>query len=421
MNLIQRVKDILLKPKDTWPVIEREPASTASLYTDYLLVLAAVPALCGFIGMSIIGVGGMGVSFRVPFFAGLVNMVVGYVLSLVAVFVLSLIVDALAPTFEGRKDPLQALKLVVFASTAGMLGGLFNLFPGVLSVLGLLAALYSIYLIYLGLPVLMKCPPGKAVGYTAVVIICGIVLGVVVSALAALVLPTRGLGGMAGMGGGSSPGGDVTVTLPGGEVKIDTAKMEAMAKKMEEAGKQMEAAQKSGDSAAAGKAMGDILGAMGSAGGAPLPPAELKALLPEALGALKRESVESQGGQAMGLAGSNAAATYQAGEQRVELKITDLGGLAGMAAIAGWANVTSDKETADGTEKTYKDGKRTVKESARKDGSRSELTVLLANGVVVEAEGRHVDLAALKGIVNGVGLDRLETMQRPAAPASPGK
>lgn len=414
MNLIQRVQDILLKPKDTWPVIEREPASTASLYTDYLLILAAIPAICSFIGLSIIGVGGMGVSFRVPFFAGLVNMVVGYVLSLVAIFVLSLIVDALAPTFQGRKDPLQALKLVVFASTAGLLGGVFNLFPGLLSVLGLLAALYSVYLIYLGLPVLMKCPPGKAVGYTAVVIICGIVLGVVVSALAALVLPTRGFGGMAGS---SPPTGDVTISTPGGEVKIDTAKMEAMARKMEEAGKQMEAAQKSGDSAAAGKAMGDILGAMGSAGGAPLPPAELKALLPETLGVLKRESVESQGGQAMGLAGSSAAATYQAGEQRVELKITDLGGLAGMAAIAGWANVTSEKETPEQTERTYKDGKRTVKESARKDGSRSELTVLLANGVVVEAEARQVDLGTLKGIVAGVGLDRIETMQRPAGPA----
>lgn len=412
MNLVQRIQDILLKPRLTWPVIEREPATTGSLYTEYLLILAAIPAICGFIGLSIIGVGMMGVSMRVPFFAGLANMVVGYVLSLVAVFVLSLIVDALAPTFQGRKNPIQALKLVVFASTAGMLGGVFNLVP-MLGVLGLLAALYSIYLIYLGLPVLMKCPPDKAVAYTAVVIVCGIVMGIVISALAALTLPSGGFGGLAG-GAGRPSGGDVTISVPGSDVKIDTAKMEAMARKMEEAGKRMEEAQKSGDTAAAGKAMGDILGAMGSAGGAPLPAAELKALLPEALGDLKREAIESQGGQAMGLAGSSASAVYVAGERRVELKITDLGGMAGMAAIAGWANVTADKETPEKIEKTYKDGKRTIKEEARKDGSRSDLTVLLANGVVVEAEGRQVDLPALKGIVQGVGLDRLETMQRPA-------
>lgn len=413
MNLVQRIQDILLKPRLTWPVIEREPATTGSLYTEYLLILAAIPAICSFIGLSIIGVGMMGVSVRVPFFAGLANMVVGYVLSLVAVFVLSLIVDALAPTFQGRKNPIQALKLVVFASTAGMLGGVFNLVP-VLGVLGLLAALYSIYLIYLGLPVLMKCPQDKAVAYTAVVIVCGIVMGIVISALAALTLPSGGFGGLAGGGAGSPSGGDVTISVPGADVKIDTAKMEAMAKKMEEAGKRMEEAQKSGDSAAAGKAMGDILGAMGSAGGTPLPAAELKALLPEAFGDLKRETIESQGGQAMGLAGSSASATYAAGERRVELKITDLGGMAGMAAIAGWANVTADKETPERIEKTYKDGKRTIKEEARKDGSASDMTVLLANGVVVEASGSGVDLPALKGIVQGVGLDRLETMQRPA-------
>lgn len=412
MNLIQRVKDILLQPKATWPVIAREPATTAGLYTDYLLILAAIPAICGFIGMSIIGMGGMGVSFRVPFFAGLANMVVGYVLSLVAVFVLSLVVDALAPTFQGRKDPIQSLKLIVFASTAGMVGGVFNLLPGTLSILGLLAALYSIYLIYLGLPVLMQCPPAKAVAYTAVVVVCGIVLGVVVGLLSALVLPGPGLGMLGG--GRGAGGGDVTISTPGGEVKIDTAKMEDMAKKMEEASKRMEEAQKSGDSAAAGKAMGEILGAMGSGSSAPLPAAELKAQLPATLGALPRTAFEAQAGQAMGLGGSSAAATYESGEQRIELKITDLGGLAGMAAIAGWANVTAEKETAEKTERTYKDGKRTIKEEAQKDGSRAELMVLLSNGVVVEASGRRIDLPALKGHVEGLGLDRLETMQRPA-------
>ena len=409
MNLLQRIQDILLKPKDTWPVIDRESASVAGLYTNYLMILAAIPAICGFIGLSIIGIGAMGVNIRVPFFSGLVNMVVGYVLSLVAVFVLALIVDALAPTFKGRKDSISALKLVVFASTAGMLGGLFNLIP-MLGILGLLAAIYSIYLIYLGLPVLMKCPPDKALGYTAVVIVCGIVMGIVISALAALTLPSPGFGGMGGLGG--KTGGDVSITVPGSDVKIDTAAMEAMAKKMEEAGKQMEAAQKSGDTAAAGKAMGDILGAMSGAGGAPLPAADLKALLPEAIGDLKRESIESQGGQAMGIAGSSAKASYVAGEKRVELTITDLGGMAGMAAIAGWANVTSDRETPDKIEKTYKQGQRTIKEEARKDGSSSELTVLLANGVMVEADAQRVDAATLKGIVDGVGLDKLEAMKR---------
>ena len=129
MDLVQRVKSILLQPKDTWVTIEAESADMAGLYTRYFMLLAAIPAVCGFIGMSIIGMGAFGVSIRVPFLSGLASMVVSYVLSLVGVFVLALIVNALAPTFGGQKDQIQALKLAVYASTAALVGGIFSLGP----------------------------------------------------------------------------------------------------------------------------------------------------------------------------------------------------------------------------------------------------------------------------------------------------
>ena len=123
MNLIERVKSILLQPKETWATIDTEATDTATLFTSYAMVLAAIPAVCGFIGMSLIGVGGFGMTLRVPLVAGLVNMLVSYVLSLVGLFVLGLVIDALAPTFGGQKSPIQALKVAVYASTAAMLGG----------------------------------------------------------------------------------------------------------------------------------------------------------------------------------------------------------------------------------------------------------------------------------------------------------
>lgn len=419
MNLIQRVQDILLKPKETWPTIAAEPADTASLYSQYLVFLALVPAVAGFIGMSLVGMGGFGFSMRIPVMTGLVNMVVAYGLSLAMVFVLSLIVNALAPTFGASKSAISALKLVAYASTAGFVGGIFSLLPS-LSILGLLAALYSVYLIYTGLPVLMKCPPEKAAGYTAVVVVCGIVLMLVLAAVSSLFMPTRGMH-MGGMPGAMERGGDVTIKTPGGEVNVNTGKMEEMAKKMEDAGKRMEAAQKSGDGAAAGKAMADIMGAMGGAvGGAagvnsvPIAAQDLKALLPESLGALKRESFEAQGGQAMGFAGSSAMASYAGDQKRVRLTITDMGGMGGLAAMAGWANMTMDKETDGKVEKVYKQGARTVHEDYRKDGSRGEVTLILENGVLVEAQGEKVDIAALKKIVEGLDLGKIEALKRAA-------
>ncbi|AGU51603.1 Yip1 domain-containing protein [Variovorax paradoxus B4] len=189
MNLVQRVQDILLKPKATWPTIDAEPADAASLYKNYVMILALIPAVAGFIGLSVIGIGAFGVNFRVPVVSGLVNMVVGYVLSLVMVFVLALIIDALAPTFQGTKSQIGALKLSAYASTASFLGGIFSLIPS-LAIIGALAALYGIYLIYVGLPVLMKCPADKALAYTAVVVVCAIVGGVVIAWVLSLLTPS---------------------------------------------------------------------------------------------------------------------------------------------------------------------------------------------------------------------------------------
>ncbi|MDR6523674.1 hypothetical protein J2789_006375 [Variovorax paradoxus] len=205
MNLVERVQAILLKPKATWPEIDAEPADAASLYKNYVMILALIPALASFIGLSLIGVGAFGVSLRVPLASGLANMIVGYVLSLVMVFVLALIIDAMAPTFEGSRSQIGALKLSAYASTAAFVGGVFSLLPS-LSVLGALAALYGIYLLYTGLPVLMKCPPDKAIAYTAVVVVCAIVGGVVIAWVLALLTPSP-------MRLGAAPAADAVVAV----------------------------------------------------------------------------------------------------------------------------------------------------------------------------------------------------------------
>lgn len=195
MDLVQRVKDILLAPKQTWPAIEAEAADAASLYRNYVMIVAAIPAVAGFVGMSVFGFGMMGMTtVRLPLANGLAHMVTGYVLSLALVFVVALIVDALAPSFGGQKSRINALKLVAYGSTAGMVGGIFSLVPP-LSVLGLVAALYSVYLVYLGLPVLMKCPEEKAPAYTAVTFLCAIVVGILAGGITATFLPTQGMMG----------------------------------------------------------------------------------------------------------------------------------------------------------------------------------------------------------------------------------
>lgn len=181
-GLIQRAKDILLKPKETWLIIAAEPATTQSIYVPYVVALAAIGPLAGLIGGQVFGITVLGVTYHPPLAGALVSAVVSYGLSLATVFILALVIDGLAPNFGGQKNQIQALKVAAYTGTAGWVGGIFGLIPA-LALIGALFGLYGLYILYLGLPVLMKAPEDKALGYTVVVIIVAIVLFLVVGAI----------------------------------------------------------------------------------------------------------------------------------------------------------------------------------------------------------------------------------------------
>jgi hypothetical protein len=183
MPLVDRVKNILLNPRQEWAVIDAEPTVPVELYKQYIMPLAAIGPVATMIGSTVFGyripmVG----SFRAPIGQALASMVVTYLLTLGAVYVLALIIDALAPNFGGTKNQLQALKVAAYSSTASWVAGIFSLIPGLrwLNILGL----YSLGLLYLGLPVLMKTPEEKALAYTILVILAALVLFLVIGLVA---------------------------------------------------------------------------------------------------------------------------------------------------------------------------------------------------------------------------------------------
>ena len=175
--LIARVKGIILQPKTEWARIDGEFATTRSLFTRYAMILAAIGPICSLIGGQLLPLFGTPMSIL----GALLVAVVSYGLSLVAVYLLGLIINALAPSFGGASDSVQAMKVAVYSYTAMWLVGVFGLIPmlGVLAILGL----YSFYLLYLGLPMLMKVPADKAVGYFIVTVILGLVMSFIISAI----------------------------------------------------------------------------------------------------------------------------------------------------------------------------------------------------------------------------------------------
>jgi hypothetical protein len=163
MNMVERLKGILLAPKAEWPKIAAEPMTTQGIYTGWVMILGAIGPLAMLLGFGSVG------------FA-----ITQYVVTLAMTAIIALIVDFLTPWFGGQKDYVAALKLSAFSYTAAFVAGVLHVLGAAGGVLILAASIYAWYTFYLGAPVLKKCAPEKAVAFTIVVVLCGMVLGAVI-------------------------------------------------------------------------------------------------------------------------------------------------------------------------------------------------------------------------------------------------
>jgi VIT1/CCC1 family predicted Fe2+/Mn2+ transporter len=77
MNLVDRITGMLVEPRREWVTVAAEPATAQSLYTGWIMILAAVGPIALLLAMH-------SIQFAVA----------QYVLSLITTFVLAVIVDA---------------------------------------------------------------------------------------------------------------------------------------------------------------------------------------------------------------------------------------------------------------------------------------------------------------------------------------
>jgi hypothetical protein len=182
----QRIKNILFTPSEEWDRIDTEPATLRGLYVGYACILAAIGPVARLIGEQIFGVQGFLQTIHPALIPTLVAALVGYGLNLAGVYVLALVIDALAPSFGGTRSRIQALKIAVFSWTAAWIFAVFQLVPQVsgLSIIGI----YSLYLMYLGIPKLMKSPEDKALVYSILTIAVAMAIWLVVLLVSGAIL-----------------------------------------------------------------------------------------------------------------------------------------------------------------------------------------------------------------------------------------
>ena len=406
MNIVERVKNILITPRTEWDVIAAEPTPPRQVVMSYVLPLAAIAAIAGFISASLIGMTLMGVTTRVPIVWGIVMLVYQLVMAVISVFVVGFIIDALAPNFGGQKNLNQAIKVAAYSYTPAWIGAVLGIIPYIGWLLGFLLALYGLYLLFLGLPRLMKNPEDKTIVYELVVVVVAILVAIVITFIGGLITG----GAMLGAGALSSSAAAPQVTY---EKNSAAAKLDEFAKKMEAAGKKMEAAEKSGDpNKQMEAAMSTLATAMsGGKGVEPVQIDALKPFVPETFAGLPRTDLRTERGGVAGFMTANAEGVYgDASGKTVRLHVTDTGGVAGLMTAAAWMNVQGEKENADRRESTRRDGNRLVHEEVDKRGGDNKYTVVVGDRFVVEAKGA-ADLGTLKSGVNALDLSKLESLK----------
>jgi hypothetical protein len=393
--LVARVKAILFSPGPEWDRIDAEPATIQGLYTGYICILAAIPVVAQFVGGLLFGYGAFFVTWRPSLTSLLTSAIVGYVLSLASVYILALIIDALATSFSGQKNQIQAFKVATYSATASWVFGIFHIFPA-LGVLAILGSLYSLYLLYLGMPKLMKAPQDKALAYTAVTVLVAIVLFAIVGVVTGSAMRWTG-GGYPMADNGHISG---TINVPGGSV--DLGKLDAASKAIQaQAAQARVQAQQSGGTATVGGAVTPVSGTA------------LQALLPASLGGLARTEVSSNSAAVAGVAGSEADATYTSGaDKRISLKVTDMGSMAALATLGGAVQVNKQTQTATGYEKVTTVNGQITDESYDNSAKSGKYSVMVASRFMVEADGDGVGMDDLKGAVGSINASALQGLAK---------
>jgi len=184
--ILSRCYGLLRNTDAEWEQIRREETNVAAILLGYVAPLAAIPPVCGLIGTFVFGYSAAGQTLRPDFGDAVIGMVLSFVVSVAMVFLLGLLINAVAENFDADRDDVLSQKVAAYSLTPAFLSGVFSIWPPLwwLSLFGIAA---SVYLLYRGLPDLMKAPEDRAVGYTAAVAVATMVAFVILFSLTSCV------------------------------------------------------------------------------------------------------------------------------------------------------------------------------------------------------------------------------------------
>ncbi len=178
--VLGHVWGLFVQPEKEWKSIRDEKCTITRCYCSHVLLLAAIPAVSGYIGTTQIGwqIGSSPVVKLTPESA-LSIAALFYLAMLVAVFTVGKLICWMGQTYGAKQRSLpQCIALAAYTATPLFLSGIMLLYPVLwLNMLvGMMALAYTVYLLYTGVPVMMGIPKERGFLYSSAVLAVGLVM-----------------------------------------------------------------------------------------------------------------------------------------------------------------------------------------------------------------------------------------------------
>ena len=180
---------LFTRPDRAWETIRQKEDAHSLHYLMHLLLLALIPAVCLFIGVTFVGwslVEDERVRLATPSALQLCALL--YLAIVVGTVIMGFFVRWMARAFDVRPSLNQCIGFVAYVITPFLLAGVTGLYPNrwFAAVVLLIAGIYSTYLLFTGLPAFMRQRNSQSFLYASS--IWAVALLVMVTVLVSMIL-----------------------------------------------------------------------------------------------------------------------------------------------------------------------------------------------------------------------------------------
>lgn len=179
--ILSRCYGLFRDPKGEWKQIRDEETTIPNILIGYVAPLAAIPPICDLIGSTLFNH-----MLQVEPGQAIIRAVITWLVSVALVGFLGILINVISSNFDAERNDLAAQKIAAYSMTPAFLSGVFSLLPWLWWV-SLFALAAMVFLMYRGLPILMKAPEDRALGYAATVTIATMVAGIVLFSLSSCI------------------------------------------------------------------------------------------------------------------------------------------------------------------------------------------------------------------------------------------